>query len=234
MTRPLLDVAALVPRPRAAETTLARPLVDLIAAYARRPDVRTVAVVGNAPLAPDPRRAASIDACDLVIRVNGFALDRLDGPPVVGTRADVVVLQWAVKATPWVFQDYTRRLYLLNEPGQMHWDVETVPRWWPADLGLARVPNREVTAPLVEELGLSCADRPRWATTGTVAAFLALTAFPDAHVRATGFSFLDDPEQRSWAHAYGKPEPVDAQHDLHAEAAWVRRTCGEGRMEVLR
>ncbi|MGY1857109.1 hypothetical protein [Modestobacter sp. SYSU DS0290] len=209
------------------------PLVALLSAYAVRLPVRTVAVVGNAPLLPDARRAASIDDADLVIRVNGFALDEPGGAPTVGRRADVVVLQWAVRATPWLFEDYSHRLYLLNEPGRVHWDVEVVPPWWPADLGLVPIPNREVTLPLVTELGLDRAERPQWATTGTTAVVLAAHAFPDAVVRVTGFSMLEDTEQRSWAHAYGAPSPVNDEHDLRAEAALLRRMTAAGRVEVL-
>lgn len=208
-------------------------LGDLMAAYARRTPVASVTVVGNAPLPPSPERAARIDASDLVVRVNGFALDEPDGPAVVGSRADVVVVQWGVLATPWLFADYTRRLYLLNEPGQMHWDVEEVPPWWPPDLGLVPVPNREVTEPLVHELGLASSARPQWATTGTTAAWVAVQAFPAARVAVTGFSFLDDPEQRSWAHAYGEPVKVNDEHDLGAEAALLRRLIDDDRLEFL-
>ena len=209
-------------------------LVDLMSAYARSQSVRTVAVVGNAPLAPDSARAAAIDDCDLVVRVNGFALDDPGRPATLGRRADVVVLQWAVKATPWLFEDYSRRLYLLNEPGRLHWDVEVVPAWWPRDLGIVPVPNREVTLPLVAELGLADAERPRWATTGTTAVALARHTFPDAALRVAGFSFLDDPTQRSWAHAHGAPCAVNDEHDLQAEATLLRQMAAAGRLEVLR
>jgi len=230
-TPPLLDE----PRPVADQPPRTTDLlVSLMSAYAARTPVRSVAVVGNAPLAPDARRAGLVDGCDLVVRVNGFALDEPDGAPAFGRRADVVVLQWAVKATPWVFQDYSRRLYLLNEPGRLHWDIESIPPWWPPDLGLVPVPNREVTLPLVDELGLGAADRPRWATTGTTAVVLAAHAFPDARVLVTGFSMLEDTDQTSWAHAYGGPCAVNDEHDLGAEAALIRRLVHAGRLEVLR
>jgi hypothetical protein len=227
-----------VARPAPSVETAPRSTLDLLAevmtSYARSPEVRRISVVGNAPLGPSTARAAAIDAGDLVIRVNGFALDEPDGPPAVGRRADVVVFQWAVKATPWLFEDYSRRLYLLNEPGQMFWNGESVPPWWPADLGLMRVPNREITVPLISRLGLQDAPRPRWGTTGTVAVHLAASVFPDARVDVTGFSFLDDPTQTSWAHAYGAPCAVNDEHDLRAEAAYMRRMVQEGRLAVLR
>ena len=208
-------------------------LHDLMAAHAVRTPVRTVAIVGNAPLPPDEKRARRIDACDLVVRVNGFALDDDDAPARLGRRADVVVLQWGVLATPWLFEDYTRRLYLLNEPGQMFWDVEVVPPWWPPDLGLVRVPNRHVTIPLVQALGLQHAGHPQWATTGTAAVWLALHTFPTAQLTLAGFSFLDDPTQQSWAHAYGAPVEVNREHDLAAEAGLLRGLVADGRLEVL-
>ena len=214
-----------------------RPTLDLLTAlmtaYAHKPEVRRIAVVGNAPVLPDAERAAAIDDCDLVIRVNGFALDDLGAPAATGRRADVVLLQWAVHASPWLFQDYSRRLYLLNEPGQMYFDNETVPAWWPADLGLVRVPNREVTSPLTAALGLAGGERPRWATTGTVGMYLAHRCFPAAEWLVSGFSMLDDPDQRAWAHAYGDPVPVNDHHDLRAEAALVRRLVATGQVSVL-
>ena len=47
----------------------------LVRAYARTPDVSSVAVIGNAPLEPSAERAAAIDACDVVFRCNSFVLD---------------------------------------------------------------------------------------------------------------------------------------------------------------
>jgi hypothetical protein len=218
---------------READSRTMELLRDLMSAYARTTPVRCIGVVGNAPLPPDAERARRIDACDLVIRVNGFALDDPAVPGTVGRRADVVILQWGVMASPWLFEDYTQRLYLLNEPGQMHFDVEVLPDWWPADLGLVPIPNREVTVPLARELGLEGRERPQWATTGTVATWLALQAFPGARVQMTGFSFLDDTEQRSWEHAYGDPCRVTDDHDLAAEARLLRRLMSDQRVELL-
>jgi hypothetical protein len=199
-------------------------------AFAGSQPVKTIAIVGNAPLEPDSRRAAAIDESDLVIRINGFALDVPDGPVTYGRRTDVVVLQWMVRSTPWLFEDYGRRLYLLNEPGRIHWDHEHVPPWWPVDLGLVPVPNREVTIPLAAEMGLEGA---RWATTGTAAVYLARRAFPEARIRIAGFSFLENTAQKTWAHSYGDPVPVHEHHDLHAEAAFIRRYADAGVAEVL-
>jgi hypothetical protein len=129
-------------------------MVDLLAAYADRSDPQSVAVVGNQPLPPDPARAKAVDDCDLVIRVNGFIVDEPDGPETTGRKVHVVVFNRALRATPHVFRDYRRRLYLLVEPGRLHWEPEAVPGWWPADLGPVPVSNRDVVLPLSDELGL--------------------------------------------------------------------------------
>ena len=65
--------------------------------------MRSVAVVGNKPLDPSPDRAAAIDACDLVVRVNGFRLDDDSDEPTYGRRAEVVFFNRALRATPWFF-----------------------------------------------------------------------------------------------------------------------------------
>lgn len=122
-------------------------MVSLLQAYADRPDPQSVAVVGNQPLEPDPARAEAIDSCDLVIRVNGFVCDEPGGPPTVGARTHVVVFNRALRATKWVFTNYRSRLYLMVEPGRLHWEPEDIPQWWPADLGFVPVSNREVTLP---------------------------------------------------------------------------------------
>jgi hypothetical protein len=203
-------------------------LHTLMCAYAERSDVRSVAVVGNQPLPPDPERAAAIDACDLVIRVNGFITDTPDGPPAVGRKTHVVVFNRALRATPYVFADYSRRLYLLVEPGRLHWEPEILPGWWPADLGFVPVSNREVTLPLSDALGLPTRQEGTWSTTGTMAAWIGRTEFPDAELVLTGFSFIDDPHQTSWEHAAGDSCIVGPEHQIAAEArlfnTWTRET----------
>ena len=140
-------------------------LRDLASSYARRIPVRTVAVVANAPLQPSSTRAELIDSCDVVFRVNGFRLDVAGEAAAVGVRADVVVFTRGVLATPWVFRDHRERLYLLNEPGRMHWEPEIIPDWWPPDLGQIPVPNREITVPLSAALGIDTTVDATWATT---------------------------------------------------------------------
>jgi hypothetical protein len=208
-------------------------IAGLVDAYARRTPVDTVAVVGNAPVPPDPARSAAIDAADLVVRVNGFALDGPQHCRGLGTRADVVVIQWALKATPWVFEDYRSRLYLYNEPGMMYADIERLPAWWPPDLGLVPIPNREVNQPLSRALGFDPA-HPRWATTGTVAAHLARLLHPDAHLLLAGFSFIWAPVQSTWDHAYGRASVLTGDHELTAEATMLGSWIENGSAEYLR
>ncbi len=207
-------------------------VAGLVDAYAARTPVQTVAVVGNAPVPPDPERSAAIDAADLVLRVNGFALDGPQQPRGLGTRADVVVTQWALEATPWVFADYRSRLYLYNEPGMMYADVERLPAWWPPDLGLVPIPNREVHQPLSRALGFD-PTQPRWATTGTAAAWLVRLLYPDARLLLAGFSFIWTPVQSTWDHAYGGASALTGDHDLTAEATMLRSWIEDGTAEYL-
>ncbi|WP_018683425.1 hypothetical protein [Actinokineospora enzanensis] len=214
------------PVPDPARTTLAATL----AAYARHDPPRTIAVVGNAPLPPDPTRAAAIDAADLVIRMTSFAIDT-DGPATYGKRTDVVVLHRGVIASPHTFTDYTSRLYLLVEPGRLHWEPETIPDWWPADLGFVPIPNREFTVPLNNLLGF-VPETVAWSTTGTLATYLVTDLFPTAHVLLTGMSIIDHPHQTVFAHAWGQEVPVTAEHRLADEAALLRTWRDTGRIEV--
>jgi hypothetical protein len=192
-----------------------------------------VAAVGNAPQGPDPRRADEIDSADLVLRVNGFALDRRTGPATVGTKTDVVVFNRATRATPWLFDRYRERIYLLVEPGRMTWEPEIVPGWWPSDLGWVTVPNREVTLPLAGALGLDPIGDGQWATTGTYAAWLARTLFPDAELLLAGYSFVTDRAQTTWDHAYGDASPVGPEHRIDHEGAMLSRWIAAGEARLL-
>ncbi|MFC4005055.1 hypothetical protein ACFS2C_27390 [Prauserella oleivorans] len=209
-------------------------MLDLLRAYADRPDPRAVAVVGNQPLEPDEHRAKTIDACDLVVRVNGYVCDEPAGPPAVGRRTHVVVFNRALRATKWVFADYPEKLYLLVEPGRLHWEPEDIPGWWPADLGFVPVSNRAVTLPLSDALGLPTHAEGRWATTGTMAAWIARTAFPDADLVLAGFSFVDDPHQTSWRHAAGDACVVGPEHRIAAEGSLLTSWISTGRATLLR
>ncbi|MBM7771258.1 hypothetical protein JOD54_001462 [Actinokineospora baliensis] len=208
--------------------TATSALADLLGAYSRRTPPRTIAVVGNAPMPPDPARSAAIDACDLVIRMTSFAID----PAALGTRTDVVVLHRGVIASPHTFADYTSRLYLLVEPGRLHWEPETIPDWWPADLGFVPIPNHEYTIALNTLLGLD-STTPTWPTTGTLATYLVTELFPDARVLLTGTSIIDAPAQTTFPHAWGPPVAVTPEHRLTAEATLLQHWSTTGRIELL-
>jgi hypothetical protein len=207
---------------------------ELAATYSRTGEVRTVAVVGNQPLGVDPERAAMIDSCDLVVRVNGFRLDEPNGPPSVGRRCEVIVFNRGVRATPWFFEGYRDRLYLMIEPGRLHREADRYPAWWPTDLGFVTVPNREVTIPMNTEMGMDAEHGATWATTGGTAIWLAGTLFPEAELHITGFSFLEHPDQTAWDHAYGDSCIVGGEHSLSNESRWLAGWVGSGRAIVHR
>ncbi|MBD8010978.1 glycosyltransferase family 29 protein [Microbacterium sp. Re1] len=202
-----------------------RPLVK---SYARASKVRRVAVVGNQPLEPSADRAAMIDAADLVFRVNGFRLDDVDAQSTVGRRTDVVVFNRGVRPTPWFFEAYSDRLYLMVEPGRLLWENPKLPAFWPQDLGIVTLPNREVILPLGEALGADPRTGGQWATTGTVMLWIAKRLFPDVVIDATGFSFVDAPAQSAWNHAYGEPSPVGAEHRIDLESTLMHRWIDSG------
>lgn len=210
-----------------------RRLVLATAGLAPESAVRRVAAVGNAPLNPDAERAAVIDDSDVVLRVNGFALDTLDGPPTVGRRTNAVVFNRATRATPWLFDRYRERVYLLVEPGRMTWEPEVLPPWWPSDLGLVPVSNRHVTLPLCRELGVDALADGQWATTGTFAAWLAQILFPEAELVLTGYSFVTERTQTRWEHAFGDPCPVGPEHRIDREGELLTSWVAHGRARVL-
>ncbi|WP_424183777.1 hypothetical protein ACOBQX_17570 [Actinokineospora sp. G85] len=213
-------------------TGLRSDLAALLTAYARHDPPRSIAIVGNAPITPDPARAAAIDDSDLVIRMTSFAVDEPGAAPALGARTDVVVLHRGVVASPSLFADYTTRLYLLVEPGRLHWEPERLPDWWPADLGFQPVPNREFTVPLNAMLGFD-PEVAEWPTTGTLTAFVVTELFPAAKVRMTGMSIIERPDQTTFAHAWGDSVQVTAEHRLHAESALLRTWMDTGRIEVI-
>lgn len=224
-----------IPRPGALSPTAA-VVRDLAVTYAQRRPVRTVAVVGNKPMGADPSRADAVDAADLVVRVNGFRLDEPGAGPgerAYGRAAHVVFFNRALRATPWFFEDYSQRLYLLVEPGRLHWEPEAVPSWWPQDLGQVHVSNDDLTLPLSAELGLPTDREGLWSTTGTMAAWWARRTFPDAQLLLTGYSMVDDPHQTRWSHASGDECIVGPEHRIAAEAELLRRWQREG-LAVIR
>lgn len=218
----------------AGEAAFYRRLRALVAAYADSDEITRVAVVGNQPLGPSDERAALIDSANVVFRVNGFRLDSDDVRPTVGTRADVVVFNRGVRPTPWFFERYTERLYLMVEPGRLLWENPKLPTFWPPDLGIVTVPNRDVILPLGKALGADPRKGGQWATTGTVMLWIAMRLFPNVIIDVAGFSFVDEPEQASWRHAYGDPSAVGTEHRIDLESVLVRRWIDEGRITFHR
>ncbi len=217
---------------RLGESDTGHMLRELLLSYARGQRVGTIAVVGNAPMAPDAERAALIDDSDLVFRMTTFALDEPDAEPAYGTRTDVVVVHRGVIVSPYTFADYTSRLYLLAEPGRLFWEPETLPDWWPADLGFVPISNRRFVQPLSHLLGLST-DQHVWATTGTLVTYLCKQLFPDAVVRLTGVSIIERPDQTDFEHAWGGKVGVTAEHRLDAESRLLSAWRDSGRIEIV-
>ncbi|GAB3665281.1 hypothetical protein GCM10027596_31210 [Nocardioides korecus] len=232
LSDPLLTRAADPGARGAASATAA--LRELMTAYARTAPVRTVAVVGNAPLEPSDARAEMIDGSDLVLRMNSFVLDVPGAPACQGSRTDVVVWNRITRATGFVFHDYRDRLYALVEPMRLHGHPEMWPTSWPADLGLASVSNRAFTRPLNDLLGVPWREERLAPTTGTLATYVATRLFPEAEIRVAGLSYLDDPTQSSWQHQWGDWCPVGREHRIEQESRLLRSWVGTGRIRRLR
>jgi hypothetical protein len=211
-------------------TTSRQVLADLVRVHARHDPPHTVTIVGNAPMAPSARRAALIDDSDLVVRMTTFALDEPGGEPRIGRRTDVVLLHRAVVPGPGTFRDHASRLYLLVEPGRLHWEREDRPDWWPVHP--VPVPNHVFAVALKELMGIP-ADEAAWPTTGTLAAYVFTELFPAAAVRLTGTTVADRPEQTEFAHGWGPPVAVTAEHRLDAEGALLRAWAAQGRIELV-
>lgn len=194
----------------------------------------SVAVVGNAPMEPSADRAARIDGADLVVRVNSFVLDRPGSEPCQGARADVVLFSRLVVATPDLYRDYRRRLYVMLEPMRMYGRPEMWPASWPRDLGFVVARNDAVAIPLNEELGLPWREQQLAPTTGTTAAWLAARLFPSAELLLSGLSFLDEPEQTQWRHQFGDDVRVGQEHRIGPEGAMLRGWVADGRARFLR
>jgi hypothetical protein len=205
-----------------------------LASYAERQPVGKVAVVGNAPLAPDPARAAEIDSSDLVIRANSMALDEPGDPPCLGTRCHAVILSHATRNTPWVFRDYRRRAYLAPQAGAVrYYKIGPAVSFWPNDLGVIPIPNGVVKKRLVDLMDPDHVPGELTPTTGLMGLYLAHELFPDADMVATGFSFLDGGEQESWQHHSGGETAVNRFHDLALEGALLRSWIADGSTRFL-
>jgi len=207
--------------------------------YAARQPVERVAVVGNAPLAPDAARAAAIDAADLVIRVNAFVLDDRGSAPTLGTACHAVLLSRATAVTPWTLRDYRNRAYLVPQAGFVQYRGDDAlamilhAEFWPPDLGAMPLPNAVVKVRLVRALDPSARPGSIIPTTGTTALFLAREMFPEAELLASGFSFVDDADQQWWSHHSGGRTKVNWQHRLDLEATLLRSWIADGTLRHL-
>jgi hypothetical protein len=197
--------------------------------YAARTPVRTVVAVGNAPLPPSAERAALIDSADLVFRCNSLVLDRPGDEPCLGRSTHVVTLARATRPTPWVFQDYRSRAYLVVDVGTTRNPRPPgVPPHWPQDLGAWPISNRDLGIPLKiamrpRRLGLGAVP-----STGTLMAHVAHELFGGPGLHLVGFSFLSDREQTEWQHHWGSTVPVHPSHKLDAEGAILQSWIDEG------
>jgi hypothetical protein len=209
-------------------------LRDYIASYAEQQPVSKITVVGNAPLEPDPARVTEIDSSDLVFRVNSMALDQPGGPPCVGTRCHVLVVSRYAPVTPWMFQNYRRRAYLIPQAGYgLRYILHQQPYFWPPDLGTMPIPNAPVITRLLDLLDPDHVPNELIPTSGTIACFLAHEMFPEAEVLATGFSFLDGVQQEAWSYHSGGGSPVIEAHRLDVEARLLRSWVDQGRLRVM-
>lgn len=212
---------------------------EFLRAYAAGPEIRRVAVVGNAPLEPHTERAAAIDACDLVLRCNSFVLDRPGEAPTQGSAVHGVVFSRGLLATEFSYSRYSERAYLVTEPSRMYAErklaryVKEWPAWWPEDLGFVAVPNDDFGAPLLDALEVPWRDEVVVPTTGMMAIFIALACFPDAEVSITGFSMIDNPRQTEWRHQSGDSSPIGGAHWIEPEGQLLRRWIDQGRLQRL-
>lgn len=205
-----------------------------VAAHSDHLPVRKVAAVGNAPLAPSEDRAAEIDSCDLVFRVNSLVLDELGEPACMGTKTDVVLLSRSTNVTPWVFQDYRQRAYLLLQAGfTASHQVRDTTECWPADLGAWPLPNGAVVKRLGDILAPDRAPGSLIPTGGTISMLLAHEFFPEAEMVATGYSFLRDRQQSEWAHHFGGKTSVNKGHRLELEGALLESWILDGSIRFL-
>jgi len=209
-------------------------LRDLMTTYAKRAPVRSVAVLGNAPLGPSDDRAQAIDDSDLVIRVNSFVLDAPGEPRAQGSRADVVIWNRITRPTRFTFDRYRERLYLLAEPMRFHGRLEVWPMSWPPDLGFVPIPNGELLTGTGNDLDIPWRTEKLAPTTGFTAAWLAVNLFPESDILLSGFSFVDNPGQTEWTYQAGGSSPVAPEHRIEAEARVMTGWLEEERVSLWR
>lgn len=213
---------------------------DYLRAYAARERVAKVAVVGNAPLAPDAARAAEIDSSDLVLRTNAMMLDEPGGTPCLGRACHAVLMSRSTRLTPWTLHDYRRRAYLVPQAGFVVWrntdvaGLQLDAPHWPQDLGYLPLPNSVVKTRLLAAMDPHLPAGSVIPTTGTMAMFLGHEMFADAEMVVSGFSFLDDATVTHWAHHSGASTRINPLHRLDLEAALLQSWIDDGSVRFLR
>jgi hypothetical protein len=223
-------IRRMLPPPAPQQTQIIRRLL-LPRAGGRLP--RIVAVVGNAPVGRSEPRAAAIDGADLVVRMTTFAVD--SDEPAIGTRTDVVVLHRAVQPGPDTFLDHASRLYLLAEPGRAYWESEPLPAWWPTDLELVPISNREFTARTRGAMRLGRV-AVAWPTTGTLAVHLMHRLFPHARILLAGSSMLPRRprgDAHRFDHHWGGAMTLTPEHRPLRESRALRAWARAGWLEPL-
>jgi hypothetical protein len=211
-------------------------LRSFLTAYATSSPPRTIAVVGNAPLPPNPKRACRIDSADLVFRLNSFALDEPGEVPSHGTKVDVVVFSRDVRIVPHFFDRYRTRGFLMTAVAQTGWKIpHPAQENFPEDLGYWCLPNRAILQELRFLIWPDAGTRRVDPTTGTVAAWLGYSLFPEAELLLTGFSFLDKKEQISWEDHYfpGRVDRIPKSHRVSLEGALLTSWIDAGRATQL-
>jgi hypothetical protein len=203
-------------------------LSAFVESYARRRPVERVVVVGNAPLGPSAERRDLVEDADLVVRCNSFVLDEPGEAPCAGRRTDAVVFAPRTRVTRWFLESYTSRAYLMVNNTSRVKRIPEHPHSFPDDLGFWPLPHRIVGLPLRQQLMPERNGTGAVPTTGTTAAFLARVLFPDARLYLTGFSFVHEPEQKSWAHRWGTVVGIPPAHRLDREGALLRSWFDEG------
>lgn len=202
-------------------------LREYVGSYARRRPVESAVVVGNAPLEPSGARRDLIESADLVVRCNSFVLDEPDDPPCLGRRTHIVVFAPRARVTPWFLHNYRSRGYLMVNNTSRATVLPAHQHSFPDDLGLWPLPNRLIGVPLRRRLTRD-GGRAAVPTTGTTAAYVVRTLFPEATLHLTGFSFIQQREQERWAHHWGTVVRVSAAHRLDQEGALLQSWIDEG------
>jgi hypothetical protein len=209
-------------------------MAQLLRSYATQLPVRRVTVIGNAPLEPDDKRVETIETSDVVFRCNSLVLDEPGDLPTLGRKTNVVVAARRTRITPWFFLDYPRRAYLVNDAENLrNPDPAPTPGSWPDDLAAWRISNRVFGWPLKR---LIVPEKDGWGavpTTGTMSAYLASQVFAEAELFLTGFSFLRDRHQTSWAHQWGDECIVHPSHKIDGEGALLQSWVDSGSATFL-